>query len=361
MPIGGEGETRAGRRLILRLGAPFREPRRGRGVEEEGRAEQRRDLFLNLDLHRVDDVLHAANAARHAFDHLDILADRLFARDRRQRAEDRRQETRKLPLFIGFARLADTDRLIIGLGIDIDETPVDLAPRRALLERRDRRTEGRVREYRAVDQHAVGRVTVGIARQLRTNEGVAPRPFDPALFERTVELAQREGRKGARKARGRARRGDEPRHIVEPLARAAVLPELHHQPMLLLGHARRAVERQLLLVPGKVGHRYDQVDRLRGGDERRPLLSRIHRVEGAQKQVGEGLAAEGRFEPARAHEARQLGAHLILCRFADGAVDRIAAPLHRPAGDRNRPEFGHRRQWARIGVEEAVDVGVLQP
>src|SRR3546814_6788945 len=55
---------------------------------------------------------------------------------------------------------------------------------------------------------------------------------------------------------------DERGHVVEPLARAAVLPELHDQPMLLLGHARRAVERQLLLVPGEIGDRHDQVDGL---------------------------------------------------------------------------------------------------
>src|SRR3546814_10239991 len=52
MTIGCEGETRARRRLILCLGAPFGEARRGRRVEKEGRAEQRRDLFLDLDLDR---------------------------------------------------------------------------------------------------------------------------------------------------------------------------------------------------------------------------------------------------------------------------------------------------------------------
>src|SRR3546814_4985228 len=84
------------------------------------------------------DLLHPADAPRHALDHLDIFTDRLFAWDRRERAEDRRQEARKLALFVGFARLADADRLIIGLGVDIDETPVDLAPRPALFARRDR-------------------------------------------------------------------------------------------------------------------------------------------------------------------------------------------------------------------------------
>src|SRR3546814_17649646 len=83
-----------------------------------------------------------------------------------------------------------------------------------------------------------------------------------------------EGGKGARKARGRARRGDERRHIVEPLARAAVLPELHDEPMFLLGHARRAVERQLFLVPGKIGHRDEQIDRLSRGHQRRRTAER---------------------------------------------------------------------------------------
>src|SRR3546814_8726678 len=50
------------------------------------------------------------------------------------------RSARKLALFVGFARLADADRLIIGLGVDIDETPVDLAPRRALFERSEEHT-----------------------------------------------------------------------------------------------------------------------------------------------------------------------------------------------------------------------------
>src|SRR3546814_17628638 len=57
-----------------------------------------------------------------------------------------------------------------------------------------------------------------------------------------------------------------------------------------------------------------------------------------------------RFEPARTHEARQLRPHLLLRRAADGAVDDIAAPLTRPAGDRHCPEFGRRRQRPRVGV-----------
>ncbi len=131
--------------------------------------------------------------------------------------------------------------------------------------------------------------------------------------------------------------------------------------MLLLGDARRTVERERGAVPRKVGDRDEQVDGLARGDERRPFRTGLHRVERIEQQVREGLSAERRLEPARAHEARQFGADLVLRAFADGAVDDVAAPLHRPSGDRHRPEFGRRRQRPRVGIEQAVDVGVLQP
>src|SRR3546814_14713295 len=56
---------------------------------------------------------------------------------------------------------------------------------------------------------AVGRVAVGVARQLRANEGVAPRPPGAAFLERRAELAQREGRQGARKRQEERRVGKE--------------------------------------------------------------------------------------------------------------------------------------------------------
>ncbi len=255
--IGRIGEAGARRRLGLRLCAPAVEPRRGRGVEEEGRAEQRRHLLLDLDLHRIDDALHAADAPRHILDRLDAVADRLFARNFGQCAEDGRKKARRAPRFAlaCLARLAEADRSIIRLGIDIDEAPVDLAPRRPLLERRDRRTERRVGEHRPVDEHPVGRIGLASGRELDADEIGARQPGDTALFEHAVEFAQREGRKGAGKAGGRARRGGEAGDVVEPLARAAVLPEMHNQPVFLLGHARRTVERERHAVPRIVGHR----------------------------------------------------------------------------------------------------------
>src|SRR3546814_19391235 len=78
MTIGCEGETRARPRLTLCLAAPFGEARRGRRVEKEGRAEQRRDLFLDLNLHRVHAVLHQAAAPHHALEHPEIFTDRHF-------------------------------------------------------------------------------------------------------------------------------------------------------------------------------------------------------------------------------------------------------------------------------------------
>lgn len=131
--------------------------------------------------------------------------------------------------------------------------------------------------------------------------------------------------------------------------------------MFVLRHPRRAVERQRHAVPGKIGDRHEQVDRLAIGHQHRPARALLHRVEGIEQQVRKGLAAERWLKPARAHEARQLRAHLVLRAMPDGAVDDIAALFHHPASDRHRPEFGRRRQRPRVGVDQLVDVGAVQP
>src|SRR3546814_19399556 len=94
-------------------------------------------------------MLHPADTPRHRLDRLDIVADRLFARDFGERAEDRGQETGQ-PFLLALDRIAvavEADRAVIGLGVDLDETPVDLAARRPLLARRDPRSERRVGEH----------------------------------------------------------------------------------------------------------------------------------------------------------------------------------------------------------------------
>src|SRR3546814_15150020 len=131
MPRGLRGEAVARSRFGLGLGDPLVAPRRGRRVEEKGGAEQRRDLFLDLDLHRIDAVLHPADAPRHRLDRLAIVADRLFARDFRPRAEDRGPTARQ-PFLLALHLLAmpaEADRPVSVLGAAEGAPPVHLAPR----------------------------------------------------------------------------------------------------------------------------------------------------------------------------------------------------------------------------------------
>ncbi len=127
--IGGIGKTCHVRGAILRLVAPFGQPLRGRAVEEQCVAEQPADGFLDLGAQRIGNGAHLADARGAALDPFEIVADRLFARNVRDRAEDRREEAgQPLAARVAFARLVHAARQI-GLGVDIDEAPVDLAMR----------------------------------------------------------------------------------------------------------------------------------------------------------------------------------------------------------------------------------------
>ncbi len=54
----------------------------------------------------------------------------------------------------------------------------------------------------------------------------------------------------------------------------------------------------------EIGHGDEQVERMAFGQQRRPAIGRGHGVERIEQHGGEDLPAKGRFEPARADEAR---------------------------------------------------------
>ncbi len=76
---------------------------------------------------------------------------------------------------------------------------------------------------------------------------------------------------------------------------------------------------------------------------------------------GEAGAGERRAEPARPHEARQLGAHLDPRRRVDDGVGHAVAVLARVPDERRRPPFGEAPARRRPGVEQLVDVGPGEP
>ena len=94
MGISGIGIAGGAGGEIVRLGTPGAEPLRGRAEEEEGGAERVLDRRLDLRPHRPDDPALPADAAGEAIDRLQIVADRLLARNVGQRADDGGDEAR---------------------------------------------------------------------------------------------------------------------------------------------------------------------------------------------------------------------------------------------------------------------------
>lgn len=108
----------------------------------------------------------------------------------------------------GLLRLAlpvELDRPVAGLGIDIDESPVDLPPGGPILERADGLREGGVGQHRSVDQHRIlGAALGGVAWQGPRQKGVPRRPGAMTALQHPVQLAHGEGREGAGEAGGGA-------------------------------------------------------------------------------------------------------------------------------------------------------------
>jgi len=185
------------------------------------------------------------------------------------------------------------------------------------------------------------------------------RPGAAARRQHGIELADGEGRKGTREARRRPGGKGELRTVAE---RTGTGPrggaEAQGQPMLGLDDFRRAVQFQPLGMAAEIGHRHEQVERLGVGDQRRAGRRRRHGVERVEQQMAEPLAAEGRLEPTRAHEQRQLGPD-----FRPGAgIDarhRLAAPVGEQR-QRHRPELRIAGR-PRFRVDQPLDIGGVEP
>ncbi len=125
--------------------------------------------------------------------------------------------------------------------VDVDEAPVDLPPGRAFAQRVDRRAERRVGEDRTVDQHRrIERVRRRLSRQDTAQEGAPAGPCEPPLLQHAVQLADHEGREGARKTGRRSRREGEFRQGCQGGKRPAMVRKADHQAMLGLHHLGRA-------------------------------------------------------------------------------------------------------------------------
>src|SRR3546814_9393349 len=92
MSGGGEGETGGTGRPLLRLAAPGGQPGRRRPVQEQHAADGALHLRLYARPQRVQYARHAADAGAVPVYGVQIVADRLFAGNVAERAEDGAEE-----------------------------------------------------------------------------------------------------------------------------------------------------------------------------------------------------------------------------------------------------------------------------
>src|SRR3546814_6123889 len=133
----------------LRAAAPAREPRGGGPTEEQRMAEQRLNFAFDLGRDIGDHAAHLLDPARARGDRIEVVADRLLARQLRNRAEDRLEEARRA----GLVAFGEVD-LHARRGVDVNEAAIDRTPGRAFPQRVDRGLEGGVGEHRSVDHRS---------------------------------------------------------------------------------------------------------------------------------------------------------------------------------------------------------------
>src|SRR3712207_6616513 len=125
--VGRIGVAGGTRRDLVRPPAPGGEAFSRGSEQEEGRAQRPLDRLLYLRLHRLHDPAQPPNSTREILDRLQIVPDRLLPRDVGQCAQYGSDEAGRL----AFLAAAEANALQAWLRVDVDETPVDLAPCRA--------------------------------------------------------------------------------------------------------------------------------------------------------------------------------------------------------------------------------------
>ena len=322
--IGLERETRLGRGGLLRFLPPGGEPARGRTIEKQGAAEQAFHGSLDLGSKLGHGPAQAQRFAALFLQHFEIVADRLFSRNGRKRAEDGGEETDGLILFGSAASPAETVRT----GIDIDEPPVDFAAGGPPPQSGYGPLERLVHQHGTVDQgNAVHRILRNVHRHHPVHERRAVPPAASTFGER-IDLADCQDGEGARKTRCRPRGQDEFERIGK--VRSARIrrrrAKADGKSVFALHDGGRAVESQQRVVAVEIGRRHEQVDGVARGQQGLGRAARFHRHERPVEEIGETRTAERRFEPAAAHEHRDLASHFRPRFGRDRLADGVAGP-----------------------------------
>ena len=168
---------------MLRLVAPGRNAPGGGRIEEKCVTEEVLHRVFDIGAQGGYDGPQALHLTAFVRQRVEVVADRLFPRDRRQRAEDHRKPVRRA----GIIALHAADAL--GVRVDIDEAAVNLALGRAGGEDRHSLGKGGVDQHRAVDQRGAGDfLRRGEVGQDARQEGGAAGPFCAALGGEGVDF-----------------------------------------------------------------------------------------------------------------------------------------------------------------------------
>ncbi len=307
--IGAEGITGLFGRGLLGTRPPARQAPGGRPVEEQGASKEAIDRRLDFGAQAGDDLPGALRLAAALFEQFEVVADRLLARDGRERAENGPEKADRLVLSAGEGVEA------VGARVDIDETPIDLALCRARGQGGDGGGKGRVDQHRTVDQRYVGLVAVAhVHRHDAFEEGAAGGPVAAATSGQCVDFAELQRRKRAREAR-RGAAGEcqfEQVGKVLPARQWRPRAELDWQAVLAFFHHRRAVHVQRFEEAAEIRRRHHQIERVVRRQKRRPRAAFGHGLQRVVNEAREAGAGERRLEPAPAHEVRNLAPHFGL-------------------------------------------------
>ena len=196
---------------------------------------------------------------------------------------------------------------LIGVRIDIDKAPVNLALGWAITQHAHRLGKRRVDQHGSIDQrNRLGIAAVAMLGHDPLDKRGSAMPWIALFLGQRVNLFKPQRREGAGKAGRRAGCEHQLDWRRQSLTRAGrgSGAESDREAMLALLDHRRAVQSQHFGVTFEICCRDEQVDRVTCGQQRRIGSACLHRRQGLTQQPRKTQSAKRRFEPARTDKPR---------------------------------------------------------
>ena len=211
-----KGIARAFGGRLLRLLAPVLEARGRRPIEEQRAPEQLLHRAVHFGSQRGDHPAQPLGLAALFLELFEVVADGLFAGQRRKRSENGRKETDRFALVLQILTIT------VGARVDIEEASVDLALRGAPLQCGNGPGEGLVHQHRPVDErHIAKRLARGMDGHHAVEKSLALGPGALCEIGQAIDFLDPQRRKRPREA-GRGPSGEDKLERI-----GEILPALH--------------------------------------------------------------------------------------------------------------------------------------